>query len=58
MLATAFYKILIVLQYETANPDQDKDTLVIRGGTEAIVWFPETIIETGRESSWIPGYLG
>lgn len=28
MLATAFYKLLLVLQYETANPGQDNDTRI------------------------------
>lgn len=39
MLATAFYKLLIVLSYEKANPGQDNNTRIIAnsGGDEAIV---------------------
>jgi len=38
-LATAFYKLLLVLQYEKANPGQDNDTRIVAnsGGAEAMV---------------------
>ncbi len=33
MLATAFYKLLLVLQYESANPGQDNDTRIKANST-------------------------